>query len=127
MAGRKIRAKKNIRARRFQFAITGAVPGLREVVRRVNSLLLQVRQDQNAPAMHGTALAIRDIRRREASELALIVMKCKPDGLQVAHHLGNFRSRSRLLDRAREAKPQTTDNDDGCRGFDRDASEPTRS
>ena len=58
-----------------QLAIVWAVPGLVEVVRLVEVVSLHVRQNQDPPTVHRTAVFIRDIGRGKAAVLVVIVVQ----------------------------------------------------
>ena len=61
----------------------GAIPGLLKIVFVVESLLLQIRENQDAPTVDGLAAGIGNVGGRQAAEVVVIVLEGEADLLEV--------------------------------------------
>src|SRR5262249_32690558 len=86
-------ADENRQLGRGRGGVHWVVPRLREVDLLVERPLLQIRQDQRAPAVQRSAVRVHGVRGRQRLVVLYIVMQSQRDLLQVVRALGSTRSR----------------------------------
>ena len=84
----RLRATKNGKRGFKRLGVRRVVPGFREVNRLVKRFLLEIGQDQRAPAMQWPALRVHGVRGRQGLVRLFIVVQSQRDLLQVVDALG---------------------------------------